>query len=84
MFYLQQIRDEAHRFAITGHRRQRAKNSRNRDLQEIPGIGDAKRQAFLKHLGGLQEVTRAGIEDLASVPGISKPLAERVYSYFHE
>ena len=84
MHYLQQIRDEAHRFAITGHRRQRAKNIGNSRLQEIPGIGSAKRQALLKHLGGLQEVSRAGIEDLASVPGISKPLAERVYSYFHD
>lgn len=84
MFYIQQIRDEAHRFAITGHRQQRAKTSQKSQLQEIPGIGDAKRQSLLKHLGGMQEVTRAGIEDLASVPGISKRLAERVYSYFHE
>lgn len=84
MHYIQQIRDEAHRFAITGHRQQRAKNSKKSQLQEIPGIGSAKRQALLKHLGGLQEVTRAGIEDLASVPGISKQLAERVYTYFHD
>lgn len=84
MHYIQQIRDEAHRFAITGHRQQRAKSSRKSQLQEIPGIGSAKRQALLKHLGGLQEVSRAGIEDLASVPGISKRLAERVYTYFHD
>ncbi len=84
LHYIQQIRDEAHRFAITGHRQQRAKNSKQSKLQEIPGIGNMKRQALLKHLGGLQEVSRAGVEDLAGVPGISHRLAQRVYSFFHE
>lgn len=84
LLYIQQIRDEAHRFAITGHRQQRARQSKRSQLQEIPGIGNMKRQALLRHLGGLQEVSRAGIEDLASVPGISRRLAERVYSFFHE
>jgi excinuclease ABC subunit C len=84
LLYIQQIRDEAHRFAITGHRQQRARNSKRSQLQEIPGIGNMKRQALLKHLGGMQEVSRAGVEDLAGVPGISHRLAQRVYSFFHE
>ena len=84
LHYIQQIRDEAHRFAITGHRQRRAKASKRSRLQEIPGIGDMKRQALLKYLGGLQEVARAGVEDLAGVPGVSKRLAQRIYSYFHE
>lgn len=82
--YLQSIRDEAHRFAITGHRQQRAKNAQRSQLQEIPGIGNMKRKALLQHLGGLQGVVRAGTEDLAGVPGISKQLAQRIYSFFHE
>ena len=84
LHYIQSIRDEAHRFAITGHRQQRAKKSTRSQLQEIAGIGDKKRQALLKHLGGLREVERAGIEDLASVPGVSTQLARRIYSFFHE
>ena len=84
LHYIQTIRDEAHRFAITGHRHQRSKNTRRSKLQEIPGIGNARRQALLKHLGGLQEVARAGVDDLAGVPGVSKQLAQRIYSFFHE
>jgi len=81
---IQQIRDEAHRFAITGHRQRRA-NSRSRSvLEEIPGIGDRRRQALLRHLGGLQEVARAGVEDLARVPGISPELARRIHASFHD
>lgn len=81
---IQQIRDEAHRFAITGHRQRRAKARTDSVLEQIPGIGDRRRQALLRHLGGLQEVTRAGIEDLTRVPGISPALARRIYSTFHE
>lgn len=84
LHYIQSIRDEAHRFAITGHRQQRAKSAQQSQLQEIPGIGNMKRKALLKHLGGLQGVARAGTEDLAGVPGISKQLAQRIYSFFHE
>lgn len=84
LHYLQSIRDEAHRFAVTGHRQQRARKSGRSRLQEIPGIGEKKRQALLKHLGGLQEVERAGVEDLASVPGISTQLAQRIYAFFHD
>lgn len=80
---IQQIRDEAHRFAITGHRQRRGKARTTSTLEQIPGIGDKRRQALLKHLGGLQEVARAGVEDLARVPGISPELAQRVYDLFH-
>ena len=81
---LQQIRDEAHRFAIAGHRHRRGKARRRSPLEDIPGVGEKRRQDLLKRLGGLQEVARAGIEDLVSVPGISPALAQRIYESFHE
>jgi excinuclease ABC subunit C len=80
---IQQIRDEAHRFAITGHRQRRAKARTTSVLEGIPGLGPKRRQTLLKQFGGLQEVARAGVEDLARVPGISKQLAQRVYDVFH-
>jgi len=80
---VQQIRDEAHRFAITGHRRRRARRRLTSTLEQIPGIGDKKRQALLKGLGGLQGVERAGIDDLTRIPGISRALAERIHAHFH-
>jgi len=80
---IQQIRDEAHRFAITGHRQRRAKARGRSSLEQIPGIGQRRRQALLKNLGGLQEVARAGVEDLTRVPGISPALAQRIYQSFH-
>jgi len=81
---IQQIRDEAHRFAITGHRQRRGKARRHSTLEDIPGVGEKRRQGLLKRLGGMQEVASAGVEDLASVPGISPSLAQRIYETFHE
>jgi excinuclease ABC subunit C len=80
---VQHIRDEAHRFAITGHRQRRAKGKRASPLEEIPGIGAKRRQRLLKHFGGLQGLSRAGAEDIAKVEGISAKLAQDVYVAFH-
>lgn len=81
---IQQVRDEAHRFAITGHRQRRARTRTTSSLESIPGIGDRRRQALLKNFGGLREVARAGVEDLVRVPGINRELAQRIYDVFHE
>jgi excinuclease ABC subunit C len=80
---IQQIRDEAHRFAITGHRQRRAKARTRSVLEDIDGLGPKRRQQLLRQFGGMQEVARAGVEDLASVPGISKLLAQKIYDAFH-
>jgi excinuclease ABC subunit C len=81
---IMQVRDEAHRFAISGHRAQRAKKRRESPLEHIPGLGPKRRQNLLKHYGGLQGITRAGVEDLAKIPGINKKLAQQIYNEFHE
>ena len=80
---IQRIRDEAHRFAITGHRRKRAKRYNESILETIPGLGPAKRRQLLKHFGGLQGVLRAGIADFEKVAGIGAALARSLYDHLH-
>ncbi len=80
---VQQIRDEAHRFAITGHRQRRAKARTISALDDISGIGPQRRQALLRQFGGLKQLAQAGVEDLSQVDGISIELARRIYDAFH-
>ena len=80
---IQQVRDEAHRFAISGHRQRRAKVRPSSVLEMIPGLGPKRRRQVLGHFGGLQEVKGAGVAELAGVPGISRLLAERIYDVLH-
>jgi excinuclease ABC subunit C len=80
---IQRIRDEAHRFAITGHRRRRARRYNESVLETVPGLGPAKRRALLRHFGGLQGVLRAGTADFEKVTGIGAALARSLYDHLH-
>ncbi len=80
---IQRIRDEAHRFAITGHRGRRDKARLSSGLESIDGLGPARRRALLKAFGGLPQIKRAGVDELAKVEGVSRTLAERIYAHFH-
>jgi len=83
LLLIQHIRDEAHRFAITGHRQRRAKVTKQSTLETIPGLGAKRRQLLLKQFGGLQGVARASIDGLCSIDGINRQLAQRIYQFFH-
>lgn len=80
---IQQVRDEAHRFAITGHRGRRQKAAVHSVLEDIVGVGPRRRRALLTHFGGIQGVRKAGIEELAGIPGINRQLAGRIYKALH-
>ncbi|TRO96367.1 excinuclease ABC subunit UvrC [Glycocaulis profundi] len=84
LYYLQRIRDEAHRFAITGHQGKRSKQIRENPLDEIAGIGASRKSALLKHFGSAKAVSRANLADLEAVEGVSKSLAKTIYDHFHE
>ncbi len=80
---IQEIRDEAHRFAITGHRQQRSRKRTQSVLEDIAGVGAKRRRELIRYFGGLQAVSRAGVEELARTPGISNNLAEKIYASLH-
>jgi excinuclease ABC subunit C len=80
---IQRIRDEAHRFAITGHRKRRARRHNESILETVPGLGPAKRRALLRHFGGMQGLMRAGITDFEAVSGIGTTLARTLYDHLH-
>ena len=82
-YFLQRIRDEAHRFAITGNRAARQLNARRSHLDQLKGIGPARRKALLQHFGSLRLLTQAGVEDLAQVKGISRTLARQLHQQLH-
>jgi len=84
LLLIQQIRDEAHRFAITGHRQRRAKARKQSTLEGIPGLGIKRRQQLLRQFGGVREISRAGVDALSRIDGISLQLAQRIYDTFHE
>jgi len=84
LYFVQRLRDEAHRFAIGTHRAKRAKAISANPLDEIPGIGPTRKRALLQHFGSAKAVSRAGVADLKEVPGISAQMAQNIYDFFHE
>ena len=84
LYFVQRLRDEAHRFAVGSHRVRRRRDIREAGLQEIPGIGPTRKRALLHHFGTLKAIERAALSDLAKVPGISAETARKVYDFFHE
>ena len=83
LFFIQRLRDEAHRFAIGTHRARRKKEFVKSPLDEIPGIGPSRKRALLHHFGTLKEIERASIADLGKVPGVSAESARKIFEFFH-
>jgi excinuclease ABC subunit C len=83
LYFIQRLRDEAHRFVIGSHRKRRSKDIREAGLQEIPGIGPSRKRALLHHFGTLKEIERASIADLGKVPGVSAESARKIFEFFH-
>jgi excinuclease ABC subunit C len=84
LYFVERLRDEAHRFAVGSHRQKRKRDIREAGLQEIPGIGPARKRALLRHFGTLRAIERASVADLEHVPGINAETARKVYDFFHE
>jgi excinuclease ABC subunit C len=84
LYYVERLRDEAHRFAVGSHRQRRRRAMREAGLQEIPGIGPARKRALLLHFGTLKAIERASAADLAKAPGIDAEIARKIYDFFHE
>ena len=83
LYFMQRLRDEAHRFAITTHRAGRSKSLTRSELDEIEGVGAARKRALLNHFGSARGVKQAGLTDLEAAPGINRETARRVYAFFH-
>ena len=84
LYFVQRLRDEAHRFAIGSHRAKRKKAMVENALDDIPGIGPTRKRELLKHFGSAKSVSRAGLSDLQAVAGISAATAQQIYDYFHD
>ena len=84
LYFIERLRDEAHRFAVGSHRTRRKKDIREAGLQEIPGIGPTRKRALLRHFGTVKAIERASLPDLVQVPGISAETARKIYEFFHE
>ncbi len=84
LYFVERLRDEAHRFAVGSHRTRRKRDIREAGLQEIPGIGPTRKRALLQHFGTLKAIERASLADLARVPGINAETARKIYGFFHE
>jgi excinuclease ABC subunit C len=84
LYFIERLRDEAHRFAVGSHRGRRKKDIREAGLQEIPGIGPTRKRALLRHFGTVKAIERASLPDLAQVPGINAETARKIYEFFHE
>jgi excinuclease ABC subunit C len=83
LYFVERLRDEAHRFAVGSHRTRRRKDIRDAGLQEIAGVGPTRKRALLQHFGTLKAIERASAADLAKVPGISAETARKIYDFFH-